>query len=222
MLKGRVLVAGETSPIRLEFDETPAVFWLDRDQEVFGRFFNTDRWPRRSSYYRGLDLDAAGDADGARETFERALAADVAIVPEGWEDYFHDVNVETEGERFDARIYLALVRLDLDAGRLDDARAGLELAREQIKSRDRWLLAESLLVLESRLELLSGDTKAAHRRLKKGVLGQRGIDTPETWALLAVSAHQVGDTEVFDRAVERAVELGVDLGPLENTDRGDQ
>jgi len=214
MLTGRVVVEGESSPFRLEFDHTPGVFWLDREEEVFGRFFNTDLWPRRTTFHQGLDLDAAGDADGARETVQRALSEEVTDVPQGWEDYFYDTDVTVEGERLDARIHLTLARLDLDAGRVDDAAIDLDRARDVIKSRDRWYLARSLLVVESRIELLSGDARAAYRRLKKGVLGKRGIDNPETWALLAIAADAAGETEVFERASTRADELGVDLGPL--------
>ena len=142
------------------------------------------------------------------------MSEEVANVPIGWEDYFREVDAEEEGERLDARIHLALARLDLDAGRLSNDTIALEQAHDRIKSRDRWLLARDLLVMESRLEILSGNTKSAFRRLKKGVLGKRGIDAPETWALLAIAAHANGDTKVFERAAERAQELGVDLGPL--------
>jgi hypothetical protein len=214
MLKGRIMVTGESSPFRLETEKTPAVFWLDRDTEVFGRFFNTDRWPRRTAYYRGLDLEAAGDADGARAAFEQALEAEVALIPTAWESYFRPVDIEEEGEGLDARIRLALTRLHLDAGRLNLAETEFELAGELVKRQDRWRLADDLLILESRLDLLSGDARSAFRRLKKGVLGKRSIETPETWALFAIAADATGNTEELDLALERATDLGVDLGPL--------
>jgi tetratricopeptide (TPR) repeat protein len=219
MLKGRIIVEGESSTFRLETERTPAVFWLDRDTEVFGRFFNTDRWPRRTAYYRGLDLEAVGDADGARAAFERALETEVALIPAEWESYFRPIDAEEEGERLDARIQLALTRLHLDAGRLDIAEAEFDRGRELVKRQDRWRLADDLLVLESRLDLLAGDSKSAFRRLKKGVLGKRSIETPETWALLAIAADATGNTEELDLALDRAADLGVDLGPLDFTSR---
>lgn len=221
VLSGRVLLSGESSSFRFEIDFIPEVLWLDRDGKVFGRFFATDRWPKRITYYRGLDREAAGDPDGARESLVQALGAAVAVVPPGWEDSFRDIDVEPEGASLDARIRLALARLDLDAGTLGDARQELGLARDLAKSRDRWLLAEDLLVVESRLDLLSGDPGSAFKRLEKKVLRKRRIGSPETWALLAIAATDVGDIEVLDLAVERAEALGVDLGPLERTDRGD-
>jgi len=221
LLSGRVLVSGESSTFRFEIKDKPEVLWLDREGKVFGRFFAADRWPKRISYYRALDQDAAGDPEGAREAFLQALGAAVAVVPPGWEDSFRDIDVESEGESLDARIRLALARLDLDAGKLADARRELELARDLVKSRDRWLLAEDLLVVESRRDLLSGDPRSAFKSLKKKVLGKRGIESPETWALLAIAASEVGDSKIFDQAAERAEDLGVDLGPLERIDRDD-
>jgi len=221
LLSGRVMVAGASSPFRLEIGQTPEVFWLDRDNKVFGRFFATDRWPRRMTYYQGLDREAEGDIDGAREAYRQALAADVAEVPPGWEGFFRDIDVESEGDGLDARIRLALARLDLDAGELAAARTEFELAADLIKSRNRWLLEKDLLVVEGRLDLLSGDPRSAFKRLKKRVLGKRGVDSREVWALLAIAARQVDDAEVFEQAVERAEELGVDIGPLSRTDSGE-
>jgi tetratricopeptide (TPR) repeat protein len=214
LLEGRLMVQGETSSFRLETEMTPAIFWLDRDTEVFGLFFNTDRWPRRTAYLRGLDLEAAGDAEGAEKAFENALAAELAVIPADWVQVFRRVDAEGEGERLDARIRLALARLDLDAGQLDAAAAELERARDLVTSRDRWLLARELLVLESRLNLLAGDALRAFKNLRKGVLGRRGIESPETWALLAIAAHATGNTEELGLALDRAADVGVDLGPL--------
>lgn len=220
MLRGRLFVSGPSTPIHLELDREPEVFWLDRDQEVFGRFFSVDRWPRRTGYLRGLDLAAAGDTDAARTAFLEALGSEVAVVPAGWEDFFRDLDAEAEGERLDARIRLELARLALAEGRIGEAAIELARARDLVTGADRWLLGEDLLVVESRVDLLANDAQSAFKRLRRSVLGRRGADTPETWALLAVAARAVGDDEVFDQAVARARELGVDLGPLEDADGG--
>jgi len=217
IVAGRVPVSGPTSPFRIEVERRPEVLWLDREAEVFGRFFAVDRWPRLAAYLGALELEAAGDPEGAGAELFNALAAPVAVVPTGWEASFAPVDVTAEGRRLDARIRLALARLHLDAGRLAEARTEVTLARDLVASRDRWLLAADLLAVESRLDLLSGDAKPALRRLQDAVLGRRGVETPETWTLLAVAAAAVGDTDVLNTAAERASKLGVDLGPLTRT-----
>ena len=214
LLSGRVVVAGASSSFRFEIEPEPEVFWLDREQKVFGRFFAIDRWPRGTAYFRGLDRAAEGDLDGARDTFRQALGAEVAVVPPGWEEFFRDIDAESEGASLNARIRLALARLDLDAGMLEEARREFDLAADLVRSRDRWLLGEDLLVVESRLDLLSGDPRSAFRLLKKNIFGNRGRDSRELWALLAIAAHLVGDDEIADSARDRAADLGVELGPL--------
>ena len=214
VVEGHILVSGRSSPFRLEVEGRPEVVWLDPEAEVFGRFVAADRWPRLAATLEALALEAAGDPEGARAALEAALAAPVAVVPAGWEPVLAASDPEAEGRRLDARIRLALARLDLDAGRLREAAAELAAARDLVASRDRWLLAADLLVAESRLDLLSGADRRAFRRLRDEVLGRRAVETPETWALLAVAAHAVGDTEIAVRAAALAARLGVDLGPL--------
>jgi hypothetical protein len=214
LVEGRVLVSGRSSRFRLEVEGRPEVVWLDREAEVFGRFVAADRWPRLAATLEALALEAAGEPEGARAALEAALAAPVAVVPPGWEALLAPEDPAVESRRLDARIRLALARLHLDAGRLDEARREIAAARDLVASRDRWLLAADLLVVESRLDLLSGADGRAFRRLRDEVLGRRAVETPETWALLAVAAHAVGDTEVAARAARRAARLGVDLGPL--------
>jgi len=214
LLTGRLVVLGETTPFRFETDQIPEVFWLDRESEVFGRFFAGDRWPRRMAYYEGLDLQAAGDPSGARERLRSALDAEIAVVPFGWEDFFPDVDVVEAGERLDARIRLALARLELDDANPAAAGIEFEIAGDLVKSRDRWILDHDLFVVESRYLLLAGEAQSAFKLLKKRVLGRRAIESRETLALLAIAAHEVGDITVFTEARDRAEELGVDLGPL--------
>ena len=214
-LTGRGVISGEISPFRFEVDSEPEILWLDRESEVFGRFYNVDRWPKAQTFNRGLDLLTSGDVEDGIAVIESALTVDPVDFPEGWEHLLPKVDEEREGESVNARIHLALASIHLDAGRLASAEVELQQAADLVKGRDRWSFAGDLLVVDSRLNLLSGDSKTAFRDLKKGVLGPRGIENRETWTLLAIAAHQVGDTEVFLQARDRAGELGVDLGPLE-------
>ena len=213
-LTGRGVISGEVSPFRFEIDQEPEILWLDRESEVFGRFFNIDRWPKAQTANRGLDLLASGDIEGGIAVIESALSIGPIDFPEGWEELLPVVDEDAERARVDARIHLALASTYLDLGRTAEAEVEIEKAGESIKGRSRWSFAGDLLVVESRLRLLSGDPKTAFKELRKGVLGTRGIRNRETWALLAIAAHQVGEVEVFEQARDRAEDLGVDLGPL--------
>jgi hypothetical protein len=159
-------------------------------------------------------VEITGDPRAARAAYFEALEAPVVAVPEGWGDAVEVADPESRAASLDARIRLALARLALDAGDIAAAGAQLDLARDLIRGRDRWLLDRELLVVASRLALLSGDPRTAYRELKRRVLGDRPLSRPETWALLAIAARGVGDDDLFSRARDRALELGVELGPL--------
>ena len=139
----------------------------------------------------------------------------VAVVPPGWEDFFQVVDVSSRRDSLDARIRLALARLDLDDGDLDAAKTEFETARDLVKSRDRWLLDHDLLVVESRLLLLSGDSQSALKLLKEESARQTERRLPPKPGPCWRSPPVRSTTgEVLDRARNRATELGVDLGPL--------
>ncbi len=214
VVRGTVVIDGADSGFRIPTDRRPEVVWLDPGAEVFGRFVSGDLWPRLAALRRAADLETGGDPTAARAAYREALDAPVAAIPEGWRSAVGVADPSAGGAALDARIRLALARLALDAG--DAAAAGVELglARDLIRGRDRWLLDHELLVVESRLALLADDARNAYRELKRRVLGDRPVSSPEIWTLLAVAARRVGDEEVFARARDRAGKLGVDLGPL--------
>jgi tetratricopeptide (TPR) repeat protein len=214
LLTGSGVLSGEVSPFRFVVDEQPAVLWFDPNEEVFGRFLADDHWPKAAAFNSGLALVVAGDIDGGKALMQASLEAEIARIPLGWRDYFPMFDAEREANRANARTHLALASIQLDAGRMGGAERELQDAENLIRGDDRWALARDLLVVESRLRLLSGQTKRAYRQLKKGVLGDRAIRSPATWALLAIAARAEGDTELALRAAERAKELNVDLGPL--------
>jgi hypothetical protein len=221
IFSGQLLVSGETSPFRLELGMEPEIFWIDRDSEVFGRFYNDLRWPRLNGLYRGRELAAAGDVDAALASLRAALSAPISVIPEKWRDGIRPFDPDEEARSIDAHIRLEMARIYLDVERVADAARELALADDLIRGSDRWELAADVLAAESRIDLLSGNAKPAFRRLKKRIFGSRGLNSSETWALLAVAAHAVGESEVFDRAASRAEDFGVDLGPLKKSEPGE-
>ena len=48
VVSGKVVIRGPESPLLIETELEPEVLWLDRRQEVFGRFFCETCWPRQT------------------------------------------------------------------------------------------------------------------------------------------------------------------------------
>jgi len=211
-LTGRLVLAGETSPFRLEMDQRPEIVWLDRYGEVFGRFFAASRWPRRAAYLKGLELVAEGDAVAAEEAFLEAFRQPVLTDPE--EAVGLDFDLERATWAVDASIHVALAELYLGERRLEAAMAQLTAARQIIPRSDRWLMERRLVPLEARLDLLSGDVDGALRRLERELGKSRQIGSADAWALYAVAAHLSSNGRDDAEACRGALDRGVDLGPL--------
>jgi hypothetical protein len=213
IVSGRVVLQGEESEYRLELEHEPEIVWFDHGGEVFGRFFCTQRRPRRAAYQRGLALAAGGQLEEAEGAFLDALAAPVAVYPEAWQGLEGDV--EYEGELVDAATRMALARLYLDTDRPADAEAQLRRASAAIPSTDRRRFEGELLALEARLLLEQGKVSAALKALRRGLLGSRSADSIEGWGLLAIAADAAGQRDTYQTACRRALERGIDLGPLQ-------
>jgi hypothetical protein len=213
IVSGRVVVEGETTEYRFEIDDEPEIVWFDRGGDVFGRFFCTQRRPRRTAYQRGLALAAGGPAEEAERSFLDALEADVAVYPEAWQGFEGDV--EYEGELLDAAARMALARLYLDTDRVAEAANQITRARAVIPTSDRRRFEGELLALDARLLLRKGQVAAALKSLRRGLLGSRSLDSIEGWGLLAIAADSAGQGDTYRTACRRAVERGIDLGPLE-------
>jgi len=106
------VLRGELSPFRLEVERRPAIFWLDRDGEVFGRFFAAARWPRRSALQQGLDQAAAGAFGEAEAAWLAAFDEPVVTDDERW--LGSALDVEASGRGLDTSLHLLLARLYLD------------------------------------------------------------------------------------------------------------
>jgi hypothetical protein len=213
LLTGRLVLSGSSSPFRLELDERPEIFWLDRGGEVFGRFFAEARWPRRAALERGLALAARGELELAEDEWLAAFAMEVATVDEHLLGV--EVDLEAAARSVDTSLHLALARLYLTEDQLEGAAERIERARARMGRDDRWRFDSELAALEARLAIQSGRPDEAARQLRRSIgRGREGLSA-ETAALLAVASHLAGRPHDFEASCREALERGVDLGPLE-------
>lgn len=206
-----VLLRGTTTEFSIDLEQEPRELWLDREKEVFGRFFNESRSPKRILYYQGLDAAAAGKVEDAESLFARAIAAEVEVVTDpaaasGKQD------LKREGRLLDAMIELRRSRLWLDQGRDAEAREAFERSRKVLAGYG-WF-QESLAIVESRLDLRNGAPERAFRRLRKGILRRGTVEGMEGYVLLAIAARATGHSEELKTALEVAKENGADVALL--------
>ncbi len=102
----------------------------------------------------------------------------------------------------------------LDDDRIEEAAEQLEMAERRSERQDRWRFGRQLLPLKARLFMLSGEPDAAYRVLRKELGGRRALESAEAWALFAAAASLTARNKDYARACGRALEFGVDLGPL--------
>jgi hypothetical protein len=206
-----VLLRGTSTDFSIDLEQEPRELWLDRDKEVFGRFFNESRSPKRILYYQGLDTAAAGKAEEAESLFARALTAEVEVVtdPAAASD---KKDLKREGRLLDAMIELRQARLWLDQGRDAEAREAFERSRKVLAGYG-WF-EENLAIVESRLDLRNGAPEKAFKRLRKGVLRRGTVEGMEGYVLLAIAAQATGHPEELKTALEVAKENGADVALL--------
>jgi hypothetical protein len=211
MARTHILLRGTSTEFAIDLQQDPRDFWLDQNQEVFGRFFNENRSPKRILYYQGIDAAAAGNAAEAESLLSRALAAEVEVVadPATASD---KQDLKREGRLLDAMIELLRARLWLDQGRDSEARGAFDRCRKVLAGAG-WF-EESLAIVESRLDLRSGAPERAFKRLKKGVLRRGTVEGTEGYVLLAIAAHATGNREELKKALEVAKENGADVSLL--------
>lgn len=212
LVKGHIQLSGEKTDFAIDIEHDPEDFWLDRNAEVFGRFFDESRHPKRMLFYRGLDAAAAGQADTAQNLFAKALAAAVEAAPDT-ESSPDERDHRLQAKSLDGAIELSLARLHLDQGRDSEARAAFERAKKLLSGLGSTLQAE-LKVIESRLDIRQGNFDAAYRRLHKGLVRRGTIDSTEGYVLLAIAARATGHTEQEKEAIKVATENGADLAVL--------
>jgi len=199
------LIGSKTIDVPSQYE--PKEVWLDRHAEVFGRFYNERRHPKRTLHRRGLVAWADGDSDSAIHLLERAALAQMRAGPQ-----YEDVNrvaLEFETEDLDARIQLALARVRLDAGR--DASVALKEASRLIHQDSYASRRATLKVLEARAALAAGDLSRAKRSARRAIeLGLPSQARAEPYLLLAIIAHQSGSDSDLREALDEAAELNGD------------
>lgn len=233
---GEFLLEKESDRFTIHIDEEPKEVLLDRLGEIMARFFCESQHPKQTLRRRAERAAAGGHFDTAQELFAQALRA----------KYGHEEESGADSEEEDKRWYdhreqiqchLGLARLQLDRGFDDLARAELDATEQILKSLDRWdrwLLKGSSLIVESRLDIRSGDYKRAYQRLSR----ELRLDFPmldsdtiadaarrqrfkrgsrmggDAYALLAVAAYETDHRAVALRAMEEAEERGADITEL--------
>jgi hypothetical protein len=208
-LSTHLLLKGEETEIGFDIDYEPKELWLDRREEVFGRFFNERRHPKRILYYQCLDQDAAGRREEAEATCRRALTAETFAGPR-YDGSPNEEALATEGRVLDGQIQLFLARLLLDGSRLAEAAEAVAAARKALQpSRRPWFEAE-IRIQEARLAVREGRHGEALKLLRKAVL-KRDLDAAEAVLLLAIAAHGSGHAAELKQAIEEAKEAGADV-----------
>ena len=219
ILAGRLLLEGESSEHDFTIDYEPLEMWLDRKSEVFGRFFNRRRHPKRMRFYDGLDFAAAGRAGEAETAFRAALAAEVFAGPA--EERVDAGDLKAEGRRLDGLIQLALARLDLDGGRDGEARSALVAAQALVNRSNREALEGAVKLTEARLALHGGAPDVAYALLRKAILRRGEVDSTEGYLLLAIAARETGHQAELRAALGAAGDRGADTALLTAPAGGD-
>ncbi|MCB1032929.1 MAG: hypothetical protein KDD47_03740, partial [Acidobacteria bacterium] len=209
------LLKGSTTELALDLKLEPRDVVLDPDREVFGRFYNERRHPKRTLFYHGLDREAEGDSKTAEELFLQALETPVTDDLET-KDRSEQKELEEEAEQLDARISVNLARLFLDRGEISQARKRLSQAADLLsRSTPRWLVNEHR-AQEGRAALLEGNAEEALKLLRKANSSGRDKFSggAENTLLLAIAAYEAGRRDILEGALERAVEQGADVSAL--------
>lgn len=207
-LEGRMLLDAPRSSAEIASPGRPARVVLDPEQEIYGQFLDTTRWPKSGLFRQGRDLAVAGEALAAEVLLERALDAEMAPADELPEDTRRDLEA-----RLETRIHLELARVRLALSRDADAAASLRRAEQLAPPSERdWLAAQAAL-LEARLALRRGDAETAFEDLQKA-RKRHSLTDAEGWLLLAVAARELGREGEMLQAAETARGLGADVSRL--------
>ena len=197
VMSGRIVIDGESAPIRLEVPHEPRVVWLDRNNEIFAEFYSVQGNPKRAYYRQGMSHHSAGRIEEAEEALLAALESEYSSDPDLIilnEDF-----LEEQASRMNSEIHLRLARLYTDRGDYDAAREQIVLAKKAY-GQSSYQLNKRLDVYESRIDLLEGDPERAFNRLKKLDAGFTAVST-EGYMLFAIAAKRVGKEKAFERAL---------------------
>lgn len=210
-----VLLKGEESPLRfsLEPDQEPKELWLDRKTEMFGRFFNERRHPKRMLYYQALNAAALAQVADARNLSQQALGAEL-FAGHAYDDSRDKQEMKDEAEVLDGQVHLLMAKLALDSRDDAEATRQIELARDDLSPGRRPWWKSDLDLLEARLALHQEDPERAYRLLKKAVLKRGDAQGAEAQVLLAIAAHATGHLKEAKKALKEAEDAGADVSAL--------
>ncbi len=208
------LFQGDSTELDLAVPLEPLEVRLDPDQEVFGRFFNSRRNPKRVLLYRAGDKMDAQKGSEALLLYQEALVAEVRGGSQG-EAQRPSKEIREEGKFLNALIHMGIARLYLDEDRTEDARASLAQASQLVDRDAAAALRGRLRTLESRAALLEGKPEEAFKILQKTFLKRNRLYADaHSSLLLAIAAHQTGRHKEKEAAIARATARGGDASRL--------
>ncbi len=204
---GRFWVRGQASDFAIEVHGEPKAFYLDRQADVFARFYDEERHPRLSLLVAAriaADQDQAADAESL---LAKALATDDKDESNRW--YEHGALFRDHGQTqrlLTVEIQLSRARLFLQQGRDADAKAALDGAGEA----GAYQLGDDRDLLLAWLDLHLGRFDSAFRRLRDSQ-----IDSAEATLLLAIAAQATGHHQELEAALKAARRQGADATLLQ-------
>jgi hypothetical protein len=210
--RANLLLRGAKTDFSFDIEQAPKDLWLDRHQEVFGRFFNESRTPKRVFLLQGMEAAAAGRPAEAEAFFRRALEAEVES-PAAADAASDRQEMKREARFLDAMVQLQLARLALDQGKDAAAQDAFDQANKVLRGFVRF--TEELQVTESRLDLRHGNFDRAFKRLRKGLLRRQTLEGTESYVLLAIAAQATRHQEELEQAAKAARDNGADLALLD-------
>jgi hypothetical protein len=231
---GQVVLEGRRDGFRIETDRRPVDVRLDPRGELLAWFYSAQGHPKRFLHYEAEDLAAAGELAAAESRYLEALASPAEAATRDPLASGSD-GEGIQGRVQDVKIRLALTRVYLDQGRLDEAEQALDAIDGELETWDRMMFRMQRDALRSRLEILNGDFEPAYKRLKKTLrlASPRRVRVPwrnlmlqlqlnteraavtEAYSLLAIAAHETGNRNVFRWALSEARDRRVDVSALE-------
>ncbi|MEM7584575.1 MAG: M1 family aminopeptidase [Acidobacteriota bacterium] len=206
-LVGRLVISGRRTDLELEIEQAPRRLWLDRDREVFGKFLDRRRHPKRMLMLHAQEFAANGELEQAIDIMARALAA---RSPLGSTDHL-----------LDAHLHLTLSGWRLDRGDREAATAELRSAERALAAGSKDLprsearrFVNAFELLRARLEIHRGDFEAAFERLDRNTSEPGGSRSTEAYLLLAIAAQATGRQPELDKALAVARQRGADFSAL--------
>jgi tetratricopeptide (TPR) repeat protein len=212
-LKTHMLLDGETSELQVKVAYEPKRLFLDREKEVFGRFFSERKSTKQRLFAEALDRLVEGRLEEAESGLRAALAAAVETAPaSGDAAEIEDRLGEDDVLVLDGRIHLELGRLYLDQGRVAAARQAFDQVEERVTRATEYYLEVPLEIQEARLAIVQRDYDQAYKLLKK--LRRGKVDSTEGQLLLAIAARETGRLDEHQEAVAAATLRGADVSAL--------